>query len=290
MPRTDEEIKQANEQIERVLKYGDKEALKWLRAAYHTHEDQLAHMRAKMKELRAACLARMTGTLSVKEAQLLNVCRVCRGSYQAKGVFVFNYGEEFAHQKCLETTTVPDEITSIAVEGCPGKKIVKDTFREVGFDTECWPDKTQETIFFLRSPYGGCSDDTPASRRMASATPEAAAEFIAYWENQIRAVKDYVANGCNPNTQEWKAVMAEPPRIRIVESDVAFGPTSKCTIPIADLQGQWKVWDQVTTHLRTFDPPPTPEEWQILECLTNTPAAKNGLSETRQAIARTVKV
>ncbi len=72
-------------------------------------------------------------------------------------------------------------------------KIIPDTFRGIGFDTECWPDKTEETIFFHHG-----------DRRMKAVSAEAVEEFIAYWENQIQVAREYVANGFNPNTHEWK--------------------------------------------------------------------------------------
>src|ERR1700722_2758208 len=76
-----------------------------------------------------------------------------------------------------------------------------DFFREIGFDTEMWFDGCREEIFFLRPAF---SDDEPGSNRMEKVSPEAVAEFIAYWENQIAVARDYVANGCNPRTHEWR--------------------------------------------------------------------------------------
>lgn len=70
---------------------------------------------------------------------------------------------------------------------------ILDTFRGIGFDTECWPDKTEETIFFHHG-----------DKRMPSASPESVAEFIAYYENQIQVAREYVMNSCNPRTHEWK--------------------------------------------------------------------------------------
>lgn len=76
-----------------------------------------------------------------------------------------------------------------------------DCFREIGFDNAVYLDGAKETIFFLRP---ACVDDTPGSRRMESVSPEAVEEFIDYWQNQIDVARDYIKNGQNPNTHEWK--------------------------------------------------------------------------------------
>ena len=77
---------------------------------------------------------------------------------------------------------------------------LKDLFREIGINTECWPDRTRETIFFIRPRM---SDDPSGGRKLENASPEAVKEFVAYWQNQINLAQEYVANGCNPKAHEW---------------------------------------------------------------------------------------
>ena len=74
--------------------------------------------------------------------------------------------------------------------------IIKDTFRGIGIDTEMWPDRCQETIFF----HIGHGDDY---ERMENVSNEAVQEFIAYYKNQIALAEGYVANGKNPRVYEW---------------------------------------------------------------------------------------
>jgi hypothetical protein len=193
-----------------------------------------------------------------------------------------------------KTIPIPEEVTSIALEGS-SKRIVKNAFREIGFNTEMWADKVQETIFFIAP---NCKD------RLDAVSPEAVAEFIAYWENQIAVAKDYVKNGCNPHTHEWnnatpqaqKVAMPQEARIKVLNGNVIVhslkpdGQPKMTSVPISDLQGQWKQWDLMTELLRTFDPPVTADEWTVLEVVANTPASRNGLNELRQALARTIKV
>lgn len=75
-----------------------------------------------------------------------------------------------------------------------GTPIIPDTFRELSYETHCWPDKTFETISFVNG----------LGERFEFASEEACLEFIAYWERQIENVKLYMKNGYNPNTHEWK--------------------------------------------------------------------------------------
>lgn len=91
-------------------------------------------------------------------------------------------------------TTTPDDVDT----KCPPL----DTFREIGFDTELRPGGVRETIFFIAPRW---SDDPPGGNRMTAVSPEAVHEFVAYWEHQIAVARDYLANGCNPNTHEWKS-------------------------------------------------------------------------------------
>lgn len=71
--------------------------------------------------------------------------------------------------------------------------------REIGFDTVMTFGGTTEQIFF-------CGPHLiEGTEHGAHATEEAVNEFIAYWENQIQVAKDYLANGRNRNTHEWKS-------------------------------------------------------------------------------------
>ena len=63
-------------------------------------EMQTSSLLSDLRELRALFLANVTRPLTVREAQLCNVCRVCRGKPGAP--FLLEYGKEFAHPKCLE--------------------------------------------------------------------------------------------------------------------------------------------------------------------------------------------
>lgn len=63
-------------------------------------EMQISSLLSDLLELRALFLANVTRPLTVREAQLCNVCRVCRGKPGAP--FLLEYGKEFAHPKCLE--------------------------------------------------------------------------------------------------------------------------------------------------------------------------------------------
>jgi hypothetical protein len=99
MTRTEAQIKATNDRIDEVERYGTKEALSWLRSAYHTHEEGILELRARIADLRALLQQHHRGLLTVREAQLLDVCRICRGPSGAP--FTLNYGEEFAHDQCL---------------------------------------------------------------------------------------------------------------------------------------------------------------------------------------------
>ncbi len=76
-----------------------------------------------------------------------------------------------------------------------------DCFREIGFDTSCWPDRVEETIFFLHARY---VRDPQDENRIEKVSKEAVEEFVGYWQHQIDIAKEYLANDCNPNTHEWK--------------------------------------------------------------------------------------
>lgn len=99
-------IAERNATLDRVIAAGPDAAIGWLRAAFHTHENQVAALMEHVHELRQLFLATVARPLSVREAQLCRVCRVCRTPEGAKpgDLFVYNYGDEYAHQKCLEVS------------------------------------------------------------------------------------------------------------------------------------------------------------------------------------------
>lgn len=83
----------------------------WYRSAFFSHEDAVERLREKIADLRRELLLALTRPvcLTVKQARLLDVCRVClqstNGLRQSPGdsdALVLNYGEEFAHASCLE--------------------------------------------------------------------------------------------------------------------------------------------------------------------------------------------
>ena len=99
-------IKETNEKIDHALSYGQQAGIDWLRGAFHTHTNQIESLKEKLNELRTLYLVRLENRLSVREAQLLRVCRICRKKDHPinadTGSFILNFGDEFAHQKCLE--------------------------------------------------------------------------------------------------------------------------------------------------------------------------------------------
>jgi hypothetical protein len=101
MVRTEAEIVETNKEIEKVLMFGPDFALTWLRGAFHTHKEQIAFLLKDIKQLQQKFLLHVSRPLSVEEARMCNVCRVCRCPYSAP--FTMNYGEEFAHTKCINS-------------------------------------------------------------------------------------------------------------------------------------------------------------------------------------------
>lgn len=102
--RTDLEIHEANRRIAHAFSYGQEQGIVWLRNAFHQHEEAVAELRARKRELEGLFLAAVTRPLTVEEARACRVCRVCRRSSEASkelGAFVLNFGEEFAHEGCL---------------------------------------------------------------------------------------------------------------------------------------------------------------------------------------------
>ncbi len=57
---------------------------------------------AQREELKSLLLANTLRRLTVREAQLCRVCRLCRRPVEAEDVFVLNFGQEFAHEVCLD--------------------------------------------------------------------------------------------------------------------------------------------------------------------------------------------
>lgn len=81
---------------------------------------------------------------------------------------------------------------------------VLEVVREIGFDQSMGPDHFEEELFFLGPQMRDGREEG------AQATLEAIREFIEYWENQIQVAKDYLENGCNNRTHEWRT----PPPVR----------------------------------------------------------------------------
>lgn len=106
MARTEKEIRESNEQIDRALAYGPEKGLEWLRAAFHSHENTVADLRERIAELRAALLGALRGRrLTVGLARMCRVCRVCRTpeGEPGRGGFLYHYGDEYAHEQCVVT-------------------------------------------------------------------------------------------------------------------------------------------------------------------------------------------
>lgn len=105
MNRREEEVyAEAKAKIAEIeSKYGLDELLRWLRQAYCT--DQMWHdaFRQRRKEFVALVLSWpevAARPLTVKDAQMLGVCRVCRKP--AAAPFILNFGDEHACKTCVE--------------------------------------------------------------------------------------------------------------------------------------------------------------------------------------------
>ena len=93
--------KTRNAKIDHAFSFGHKAGVDWLRGDYHSQDDRAMRLLADLKELRAMYLAAVPDRpLTIREAQLLKVCRVCRQDDRG-GPFLFNFGEEYAHVACL---------------------------------------------------------------------------------------------------------------------------------------------------------------------------------------------
>ncbi len=77
----------------------------WLRGGYFAGRLGMDGLRAELDELRALFLANVSRSLTVREAQLCYVCRVCRK--KAAAPFRLNYGQEFACDGCVPKEPSP---------------------------------------------------------------------------------------------------------------------------------------------------------------------------------------
>jgi hypothetical protein len=99
--------RQALEYVNSLRGHPQDDQLSWLRGDYVRAEGSLVTVLQTLRELRAVVLAwpeTQCRALTVREAQLLNVCRVCQGPplpSRPGRSFVLNFGEEFAHDDCL---------------------------------------------------------------------------------------------------------------------------------------------------------------------------------------------
>lgn len=101
----DENNLKTNLLLDEVERMGQERAVQWYRAAYHSHNTTKRLTDARYLELVNLLLANVTRPLTVREAQLCGVCRVCRTKVTAP--FVLNYGAEFAHESCLKGQSCP---------------------------------------------------------------------------------------------------------------------------------------------------------------------------------------
>jgi hypothetical protein len=76
------------------------------REKWHIHSlnKTVEKLRATNNELRVFARRFLPETITVEEARLLGVCRVCRKEKDATGWTpnVYNYGDEYSHSSCLE--------------------------------------------------------------------------------------------------------------------------------------------------------------------------------------------
>lgn len=98
----EKKTRERNELLDRVVGMGTDVAVPWLRSAFHTHEEQIDSLKEKRGELARLFLEAVSRPLTVREAQLCRVCRLCRRDVgDTDGVFVFDHGEEYACEACL---------------------------------------------------------------------------------------------------------------------------------------------------------------------------------------------
>ncbi len=99
---SEKEIAEISKHLNEVETYGKDFAIDWLRSAFYTHKSQIDYLLKDFRELRELYLDHVLHPLSVHEAQLLNVCRICRKDPKVLMPFLLSFGEEFAHQSCLD--------------------------------------------------------------------------------------------------------------------------------------------------------------------------------------------
>jgi hypothetical protein len=89
--------------------------------------------------------------------------------------------------------------------------------RELGFeDVMSTSGPPTERVYFLGPCMGHCDREDGAH-----ATVEAVLDFVAFWENQVQVAKDYLANGRNCKTHEWKEAKTEPSvEARVIVSEL----------------------------------------------------------------------
>lgn len=104
---TEEKTKELEEVLTQVEEVSIEDNIQWLKAAFLSQEQTIQILKDRKAELKECFLQRWgtdpkTANLSVREAQLLNVCRIClRNVSVAKTPLILNFGEEFAHELCL---------------------------------------------------------------------------------------------------------------------------------------------------------------------------------------------
>ena len=101
MVRDEQAIRQTNKTLDRVLSCGPGVSVPWLRAAFHTHEDQMHLLLETNRSLRAELVKHAPRPLTVELARMCHVCRLCAEPL-AGGACVFNFGEEHVHRACLD--------------------------------------------------------------------------------------------------------------------------------------------------------------------------------------------
>ena|SRR3990167_7307421 len=100
---------EASKRLERTITcypLGSTELLNWLKDCCASQEGTIAYLRAGYQELAEHVLAwpeTQQRRLTVKDAQYLRCCRICRGpdSANVQGCFRLDEGEEYAHEGCL---------------------------------------------------------------------------------------------------------------------------------------------------------------------------------------------
>jgi hypothetical protein len=91
-----------NEDLSRLDRYPADKQLDWLRQACRSNIRAMDELRANYRTLAAHVLTWpevRERTLTVKDAQLLHVCRLCKGP--PKGRLMTNFGREYACWECL---------------------------------------------------------------------------------------------------------------------------------------------------------------------------------------------